>query len=33
VFREWVAISEVDRSLWHEVLAEAVDFAREGLGE
>ena len=31
VFREWVAIPAVDRDLWQQVLAEAVDFAREGL--
>jgi hypothetical protein len=33
VFREWVAISTVDRELWQRVLAEAVDFARQGLVE
>jgi hypothetical protein len=31
VFREWVSISTVDRELWRTLLAEAVDFAREGL--
>ena len=31
VFGEWVAIPTVDRDLWQQVLAEAVDFAREGL--
>jgi len=31
VFREWVSITRVDRSLWQAVLAEAVDFARKGL--
>ena len=31
VFREWVAIPTVDRSLWQTLLAEAVDFARAGL--
>ena len=31
VFREWVSIPTVDRSLWQAVLAEAVDFARRGL--
>ncbi len=31
VFREWVAIPAFDRDLWQQVLAEAVDFAREGL--
>lgn len=33
VFREWVAIPTVDRDLWQKVLAEAVDFARQGLAE
>ena|SRR6188472_1997841 len=33
VFREWVAIPTLDRSLWETVLAEAVDFARAGLQE
>lgn len=32
VFREWVAIADVDPELWRAVLAEAVDFARQGLG-
>ena len=32
VFREWVAIPTIDRDLWRTVLAEAVDFAREGPG-
>ncbi len=31
VFREWVSIPTVDRTLWQTVLSEAVDFAREGL--
>ena len=31
VFREWVAIPTVDRALWQQVLAEAVEFARLGL--
>jgi hypothetical protein len=31
VFREWVAIPRVDRTLWQTVLAEAVGFARAGL--
>ena len=31
VFGEWVSISQVDRSLWQTLLAEAVDFARQGL--
>lgn len=33
VFREWLTIATVDRSLWQQVLAEAVEFARAGLGE
>jgi hypothetical protein len=33
VFREWVSIPEVDRDLWQTLLAEAVDFARQGLAE
>jgi hypothetical protein len=33
VFSEWVAIPSVDRSLWQEALAEAVEFAREGLAD
>jgi hypothetical protein len=32
VFREWVALPDLDAELWRAVLAEAVDFAREGLG-
>jgi hypothetical protein len=28
VFREWVALPTVDRRLWQQVLAEAVEFAR-----
>ena len=31
VFREWVSITTVDRSLWQRLLAEAVGFAREQL--
>ncbi|WP_433158231.1 hypothetical protein [Kribbella sp. CA-247076] len=31
VFREWVAITTVDRELWTAVLAESVDFARKSL--
>jgi hypothetical protein len=31
IFREWVAIPTVDRILWETLLAEAVDFARDGL--
>jgi len=31
VFREWVAIHAVDRLLWQQLLAEAVDFARRQL--
>ena len=33
VFREWVSIPTIDRTLWHTLLAEAVDFARQGLAE
>jgi hypothetical protein len=33
VFREWASIPTVDRGLWQAVLAEAVDFARQGLAE
>jgi hypothetical protein len=33
IFREWVSIPTLDRTLWHTLLAEAVDFARKGLGE
>jgi hypothetical protein len=32
VFREWVSIPTVDRTLWQTVLAEAVDYARSELG-
>ena len=31
VFREWVSIPTVDRTLWHSLLAEAAAFARKGL--
>ncbi|GAW49213.1 MULTISPECIES: hypothetical protein [unclassified Nocardioides] len=31
VFREWVAITAADRELWQSLLAEAADFARQGL--
>lgn len=31
VFREWVSIPGVDRKWWQSLLAEAVDFARQGL--
>ena len=31
VFREWVAVPTADRNLWQRVLAEAVDYARQGL--
>jgi hypothetical protein len=31
VFREWMSIPTLDRTLWHTLLAEAVDFARKGL--
>ena len=33
IFREWVSIPTVDRSLWQAVLAEAVRFARQGLSD
>jgi len=33
IFREWVSIPTVDRELWQTLLAEAVDFARQGLAE
>jgi hypothetical protein len=33
VFREWVSIPTVDRELWQGLLAEAVDFARQGLAK
>jgi hypothetical protein len=33
VFREWVAITTVDRYLWQQVLAEAVEFARRQVSE
>jgi hypothetical protein len=33
VFREWVSIPQVDRSLWQALLADAVDFARQALAE
>ena len=33
VFGEWVSIPTVDRELWQTLLAEAVDFARQGLAE
>ena len=33
VFREWVAIPTIDRDLWHQLLAEAVGFARQRLAE
>jgi len=32
VFREWVSIPRADPELWRTLLAEAVDFARHGLG-
>ena len=31
VFREWVSIPTVNRELWETLLAEAVEFARQGL--
>ena len=33
VFREWAAIPTVDRDLWQQLLAEAVDFARRQLAQ
>ena len=33
VFREWVSIPAADHTLWHTLLAEAVDFARKGLAD
>jgi hypothetical protein len=33
VFREWVSIPAADRTVWHALLAEAVDFARRGPAE
>jgi hypothetical protein len=33
VFREWVAVPAVDRELWQQLLAEAVEFARQQLAE
>jgi hypothetical protein len=33
VFREWVSIPTVDRGLWQQLLAEAVEFARHELAE
>ena len=33
VFREWVSIPATDRQLWQTLLAEAVEFARQGLVE
>lgn len=33
VFREWVSIHHVDHNLWHQLLEEAVDFARQGLAQ
>jgi hypothetical protein len=31
VFREWVSVPAVDREVWRNLLAEAVDFARTSL--
>jgi len=31
IFREWVSIPTIDRELWESLLAEAVEFARQGL--
>jgi hypothetical protein len=33
IFREWVSIPTIDRTQWHILLAEAVDFARKELAE
>jgi hypothetical protein len=33
IFREWVSIPTTDRELWQTLLAEAVEFARQGLSE
>lgn len=33
VFREWVSIPTNDRDLWQTLLAEGVDFARQGLAD
>ncbi|HYJ68591.1 MAG TPA: hypothetical protein VEX15_13125 [Nocardioidaceae bacterium] len=33
VFREWVSISAVDRTLWRALLNEAIDFARQQLAQ
>jgi hypothetical protein len=33
VFGEWVSIPGIDRKLWQTLLAEAVDFARQGLAD
>jgi len=33
VFREWVSIPTVDRKLWHALLYEAADFARQQLAQ
>ena len=33
VFREWVAIPTPDRDLWRTLLADAADFARNGLNK
>ena len=30
-FREWVSIPSIDRDLWQQLLAEAVEFARQQL--
>jgi hypothetical protein len=33
VFKEWVSIPTVDRTLWKKLLAEAADFARKSLAD
>jgi hypothetical protein len=33
IFREWVAIATINRTSWQQLLAEAVDFARNGLAD
>jgi hypothetical protein len=32
-FREWVSMPTIDRDLWQQLLAEAVEFARQQLDE
>jgi hypothetical protein len=33
IFREWISIPTVDRTLWQGLLAEAVEFARKSVAE